>query len=777
MSKPLDKVELCNFRGASEPFELAFDRTKDLTLLFGENGSGKSTILDAIDVVCNGSTGGLEDMSVGRGPAQYLKTLGAKVGTLRATVHSDSESWCATLDSSTVEVAGPDERPSVRILRRKKILSLVTAQPNERYKELKSFIDTVVVEQSENNLLSELKGIDKQREKLEIAQKSKGEELEKLWESEERPGPSVSALGWASEKAKESITALQSQQTGLESVIDAMDSAIADCNNYMKHRSSVDSLSLKLKSVEHTIKTASDANTTTTVLLAKSLREAKAYIDADTKLDKCPTCLRKIVRDELILIVDKQLEELKALTALIDKKAEIARQSDAALSNAYTAAKELTNSMQHFHQTSESTSLPDIKALNISWPDWSKTPVDCSLLLPVGKKLETVRAQLKTKQENLGRDINQHNLITQPYDGFCESIKKLDFLNHIRSRLSQAHKIIHDMRVAFVQNILDDITSEANRLFGILHPRENIGLSKLRMDEKKRSSVEQSGSFGDHTNVLPQTVFSESHLDTLGFCVWLALAKRKNPKETILLIDDVFTSVDNLHVGRIVGLLIAEAPNFLQVFVATHFRLWWDRYQNAQGVERIKLGRWTVGNGICVQNSPLQHRQLRDMSKADFLNRQATASKAGVLLECLLDQLALLYGMHVPRKQDNLYTLGELVDASRKLFTKRNLSVEINKNWNRDGQTEDFQSTSAGAAFDRLEEVSFARNQVGCHYSVHGMEIPDNEIREFGLATADLIEAMVCPNCGQLARVINKEGTARRCTCRKQAARMTPTSI
>ena len=51
MSKPVTKTRLAGFRGATTAFELDLDPSKDMTMLFGENGSGKSTILDAIDVV------------------------------------------------------------------------------------------------------------------------------------------------------------------------------------------------------------------------------------------------------------------------------------------------------------------------------------------------------------------------------------------------------------------------------------------------------------------------------------------------------------------------------------------------------------------------------------------------------------------------------------------------------------------------------------------------------------------------------------------------------
>jgi len=130
------------------------------------------------------------------------------------------------------------------------------------------------------------------------------------------------------------------------------------------------------------------------------------------------------------------------------------------------------------------------------------------------------------------------------------------------------------------------------------------------MDEARKGSVHQTGTFHGHCDIPPQAVFSESHLDTLGFCVWLALTKKESPENTILLIDDIFTSVDASHLIRIIELLNAERRNFLQMIVATHFRLWRDHCQNAHNIQRIQLGTWTAEKGLAFI-------YLQEISKKD----------------------------------------------------------------------------------------------------------------------------------------------------------------
>ena len=160
-----------------------------------------------------------------------------------------------------------------------------------------------------------------------------------------------------------------------------------------------------------------------------------------------------------------------------------------------------------------------------------------------------------------------------------------------------------------------------------------------------------------------------------------------------------------------------------------------------------------------------------------MLDRQAVSSKAGILLESTLNDLTLLFECPIPRNKANLYTLGTLLNGCSKLFTKHSLSVQQNANWNMVGEPEDWQATALRNAFDRVNSLQFIRNQVGCHFNAPGMDIPDQDVRNFGQATLDLVAAITCPNCGTLASKTSNDGTHLRCSCPIKAARMTPVTI
>ena len=361
--------------------------------------------------------------------------------------------------------------------------------------------------------------------------------------------------------------------------------------------------------------------------MLESLEKAKAYLEAEQSVDKCPTCQRDMARDELLNRVNTEFEQFAELKTLNDIKVRIEGWLETARSHLTEAVTKVVAAGKALQKNAEPGDVQEIEAIGLVWPDWTADPVDIDAVILGFGQAATIEATLIEQRDQAQRDVNQFNSIKQWWTGITEADEQLADLIRIRDGLKHAHKIVHDKRVAFTQGILDDIRGEADRLYQEIHPGEDIGLQRLKMDEEKRGSVDQLGSFNGKDDVPPQAVFSESHLDTLGFCVWLALAKREAADKTILLIDDIFSSVDATHLGRVIDLISTEASNFLQVVVATHYRLWWDRCQNAYGIQRHQLGSWSAGNGMAAQDLPRVLDDLRTRVAEAVLDRQAVSSK------------------------------------------------------------------------------------------------------------------------------------------------------
>ena len=165
----------------------------------------------------------------------------------------------------------------------------------------------------------------------------------------------------------------------------------------------------------------------------------------------------------------------------------------------------------------------------------------------------------------------------------------------------------------------------------------------------------------------PRTFLSEGHLDSLGLCLFLAAVRIFNPPGSLLVLDDVLTSIDKAHRRRVGELLYSEFQDF-QIILTTHDEHWHDllvSMAQARGVQGdwcyIKLEGWTVETGPVLSvvetswdfiDAHLTEDQYRNLGgpfrhvTEDFLKRTAAKLK-----------------LKVKFKADGNYTSGDFVIA------------------------------------------------------------------------------------------------------------------
>jgi len=233
-------------------------------------------------------------------------------------------------------------------------------------------------------------------------------------------------------------------------------------------------------------------------------------------------------------------------------------------------------------------------------------------------------------------------------------------------------------------------------------------------------------------------------------------------EDTILILDDVVTSVDGPHLDRFMNLLHAEAGNFNQVIVTTHCRPWRDRYRWAKGpaanIQVIELGPWTLNNGLQLGHFITALDEVKSALKQPVWDRQAVASKAGIVLESMLDFLTLKYRCSVPRNARNEYTLGDLAFG-----IDQKLSKTLCCTWPM-GDGTNKEEISLKPLIDAATSVHWVRNCVGCHLHALGSEITDGDVRAFAQNVIALADTLICESCGMLP-TRRPSGSCWQCSC------------
>jgi hypothetical protein len=405
--------------------------------------------------------------------------------------------------------------------------------------------------------------------------------------------------------------------------------------------------------------------------------------------------------------------------------------------------------------------------------------------------IEPTRGVLQAEVEEKRRTLNRLNSLSVSLKAVetkgeeaAEAKRQGDGLRTILS-------IVEGHRKKFIEETLGKIADTVEQLYERIHPGEGIGKVRFHLKPNVQASLELDGTFGGTDGLPPGAYFSESHLDTLGICVFLALAKHDDAVDRIVVLDDVITSADDAHTESFVNLLHDEAAHFNQIIVTTHYRNWRDRYRYNQApskdVHFIELLEWSLPNGVRHAGTRVVVDDLRHWAAAEPFDRQVVASKCGLQLENLLDYIALKYRCKVPRQSLPHYTLGDLTKAIEtklrralsvvKLRPQNEAGEENLTRYAKDPTRVDLdqviargevvtEETKLQPLIDEVDGLAWIRNMVGCHFNLQGAGIADSEVRKLAAATVNLSDALVCDNCGELPSS-NKSGAYWACRCRR----------
>lgn len=293
------------------------------------------------------------------------------------------------------------------------------------------------------------------------------------------------------------------------------------------------------------------------------------------------------------------------------------------------------------------------------------------------------------------------------------------------------------------------IAAEVGTLYEAVHPGEGLNAISLQLDPSKRASLEIGVQFGGIIGAPPGAYFSDSHLDTLGLCVFIALAARVGAADTILVLDDVLGSVDEPHVDRLIEMLYAEAKRFRHCVITTHYGPWrhkfrWGWLKNGQ-CQFVELTKWSLSKGLTVIRSVPDLARLEQLLAESPPDPQLITAKAGVILEAALDFLTLHYNCAAPRKPGNDFTLGELLSAIDGKLRKA-LRVEVATPDGNGGVH--YVSHELAPYLDELQRIGQARNVIGCHFNKIGFDLLDSDAVDFASKVLELMKLLTDGDAG-----------------------------
>lgn len=213
-------------------------------------------------------------------------------------------------------------------------------------------------------------------------------------------------------------------------------------------------------------------------------------------------------------------------------------------------------------------------------------------------------SQNEVESKELENDIIKYEKDIKELEEYIENFD--DIILELENRVELASKtfnIFAKTKEDYIDNMLSVIRDDIKYFYDFIHDDDEIMSPDMVVSGAKQINIELD-SFGEYVD--SRSFASEGHLDTLGFCIFLAFNKHFNNLGLIVL-DDVLTTVDMYHKERIARLLIDEFDGF-QFFITAHSMSWVDELESLcveENKENViyKIEDWSLEDGPSIFES------------------------------------------------------------------------------------------------------------------------------------------------------------------------------
>lgn len=318
------------------------------------------------------------------------------------------------------------------------------------------------------------------------------------------------------------------------------------------------------------------------------------------------------------------------------------------------------------------------------------------------------------------------------------------------SSISAFNTAFKQLRRETMGTVLEAISEDVSRYFLTLHSNEGFDDVQLKFLPEE-DGVEFHIYYKGEEITPPRTFLSESYLNGLGVCLFLATVRAFNKENGFVILDDIVNSFDAEHRADLASLLVNEFSNH-QLIVLTHDSIWFDVFRRLakSGWQHRRITRWSYENGIEIETS--QTDALADCRDALGSGRiEIAAPRVRTYIENRLKTLLIKLGGRVRFREG---TANDERASGELLF-------ELKKHLNEGGFFEFAEVTS----FDELEASTFITNY-GSHDrppAPAGLSIGDIN---FALERIiNLEKVFVCPSCNKKIWNIVGRNYKMQCEC------------
>jgi hypothetical protein len=617
MSK-IKSITITGIRGIREALNLILD--KKSMLLYGDNGTGKSSISDALEWFYNDSIEHLTGEEVGGKGKNALRNVflnpndEAKIEIQYSNKQLDNEKSIDNLlktfnSNSSKEFSnyfGQSQSENL-ILRYRDLVQFIIATKGEKLNHLQKIIGFSQVQEL-RRLLKLISGriargikaggySNKRSAQQAILLESLGQNITSSKQFFETALRIIEPL-----KLEKEIKSFIDVKAALKSIETNEETKVVEQIAFQnKIADTLTDVSIEIVNIHRLYKeyyksyTAirKDAEKISKLQLLALLSEGLKVLQKDIIKDNfCPLCQQEKDKLKLAQELNQRVEDLKELKAELDKLNEDCEELKKLLRNSYTS---ITNLLKEKHLTEKENDetkkrIETIqKAISNIGEDlkkdvFSSEPLKEFSLVQIDNneiKIISDKSKLESKALN---DSLKGNLKLQIHTKLSRALDA--YLAH--KKLEREEKILTKQQITIealyadfikrqeeaLEGFLTMFSGEINNYYIEMHPNEKVEDIKLVPIKDKNddlSGITIEYSFYNERQTPPVALLSESHINCLGLAFFLASVKAFNKENEFFVLDDVISSFDSTHRTRFIRLLINKFSDY-QIILLTHER-------------------------------------------------------------------------------------------------------------------------------------------------------------------------------------------------------------
>lgn len=306
---------------------------------------------------------------------------------------------------------------------------------------------------------------------------------------------------------------------------------------------------------------------------------------------------------------------------------------------------------------------------------------------------------------------------------------------HRKIKLAEViYNTFNEVKTEKIIKTYNAIKDNINSYYTTLHPDDPHRNIEINVIAGRRAStnlrIRSFGLFED-----PRAYTSEGHLDSLGLCIFLAFAKKFNSDCSLIVLDDVITTVDAKHRSLVAKLLFEEFKNY-QLVITTHDSIWYEQLcaaERACGIsgncKNMEIVKWTLESGPQIE--PYKPHWESILNRINNGDKTGAGEEGRIYLEWLLKRICLNTQTPVILKMEK-YTIADLYEPAK----KRLLAIMTDSDYKQMLQD----------AFSELDSISLMGNLLS-HDNSDAGNASIEEVTRFCYAVHAIRIILQCPNC------------------------------